>query len=165
MSLHSERTPIVAPRGQEGKCVACSQPLHTHFDKTGRWSGCRAQVDPSLKFFLVPDRRQPFPPTHVVRKALASDRPLRAQPASVPQAGPVVYRAAYGLRDPKVKAIASARDREVFTVIARSKGLTRAALLKALRASTRTGIVDGAVRRLRLKRLITAERAPRAEAA
>lgn len=48
-----------------------------------------------------------------------------------------------------------AHDLAVYKQIARRKGTTRAQLLTALGAEARTGVVDGAVRRLRLKRVIS----------
>jgi hypothetical protein len=63
----------------------------------------------------------------------------------------VKYVAKFPLRHERVKGIRSERDREVYTALARSRGgLSRLDLLKALHATKRTGIVDGAVRRLRI---------------
>jgi hypothetical protein len=58
------------------------------------------------------------------------------------------------LSAPRVKKLTD-RDREVYRLIARKKaGQGRKDLLKELH-TRRTGVVDGAVRRLRLKKLIT----------
>jgi membrane-bound lytic murein transglycosylase B len=54
----------------------------------------------------------------------------------------------------KINAL-PAHDLAVYKQIARRKGTTRAQLLTALGAETRTGVVDGAVRRLRLKHVIS----------
>lgn len=51
-----------------------------------------------------------------------------------------------------------ARDQQVYRTLQRApEGLTRAKLLSACHAQVHTGIVDGAVRRLRQKKLIRVE--------
>jgi hypothetical protein len=76
----------------------------------------------------------------------------RATPQVAPKESWVKYVAKFPLRHDRVKGIRSERDREVYTTLARSRdGLSRLDLLKALHATKRTGIVDGAVRRLRIR--------------
>lgn len=164
------RTDSETFRGQPGPCIACGSTLASHFDKRNRWIGCRAVIDPRIKFFLVPDRRQPDGqrPTVAFKASLAAtqERPAHVpslvthvRPTTPLHVSRVLYKAKYGLRDPKVKKISSERDREVYTTIARAKrGITRADLLKAEKATDHTGIVDGAVRRLRLKKMIAVVR-------
>lgn len=83
----------------------------------------------------------------------------RAALASV-RAPQVTYAAKFPMRDERVKAIDSLRDKQVYRLIrtAATGGATRAALLLALGAADHTGIVDGAVRRLRLRGLLTVQR-------
>lgn len=93
------------------------------------------------------------PPRAQVRHPLRS---AHVQPVRTPRPARVVYVAAFGIRDPKAKRIDSERDREVLATIARARnGISRTDLLRALNATKRTGIVDGAVRRLRLAKAIT----------
>lgn len=65
-------------------------------------------------------------------------------------------RVTYRPVDGRVKAPrgVSATDQRVYAVIRRMGSVTRGRLLTALRVGTRTGIVDGAVRRLRLAKVI-----------
>ncbi len=83
--------------------------------------------------------------------------PVGARPTSL-RAVRLRYVASYGIRDPKARRIGSERDREVLAVIARNRtGISRPDLLRALNAEQHTGIVDGAVRRLRLRKAITTQ--------
>lgn len=69
----------------------------------------------------------------------------------------VVYKA----KDARTKAPRglSTRDQEVYAAIqAVREGLSRGALLRKFHATIHTGIVDGAVRRLRVKKLVVADR-------
>lgn len=184
MTKRTSPTVAIDPmlKGREGYCVVCEGPIAQHFDGRNRWKGCPAVANPDVQFLLVPDRRATaaFSASHKRQHSLPPYRPATAadyaQAAPAPVPAPsltrtliaardvrrrphtqarVLYRAKYGIRDPKVKAIGSDRDRAVFVSIARAKrGVSRIDLLKLHRASTHTGIVDGAVRRLRLRKLI-----------
>lgn len=87
------------------------------------------------------------------RSAEGAGRPLT--PSQV--RAQVAYMARFPLSHDKVKKIESERDKQIYRLIAHArKGLTRLGLLAELNTN-RTGIVDGAVRRLRLKGLVGVE--------
>jgi hypothetical protein len=69
----------------------------------------------------------------------------------------VRYVARYPLTERAIERL-PAPERKVYGLIWRNKsGATRALLLNALKATKATGRVDGALRRLRLKKLIRVE--------
>lgn len=109
--------------------------------------------------------------THTATKPAPKAPTTRQEPATPPKAahkavwartiptGPqVAYVAKYAVTH---KAIANlpTHDRKVYGLVARArtKGATRPQLLDALDARKHTGRVDGAIRRLRLKKVITVQ--------
>ena len=97
------------------------------------------------------------PATLTQGKRLTDRTPLSTpRPARAPMGPQVAYTARYPVTSPTIGRIPP-HDRKVYGLIARSraKGATRAQLLDALDARTATGRVDGAVRRLRLRKVIT----------
>ncbi len=146
----------VARRGIEGPCVLCRQPIAAHIGHQGQWIGCTTQaVSPDTRFILMPDRRaaERPGPSRVPQISV----PAATQKASQPTAR-VVYHA---VSKPRLAAALTETDAKVYAVLARrpKHGASRAFLLAALDATERTGIVDGAVRRLRLKGLVKVVRA------
>lgn len=164
-------------KGVEGGCIACRQPISDHVDRRGDWIGCQAPNLPNdIPFFLIPDRRllgrrvtpeprvrtnghgqerrheaEALPPTPAKKAAPRATSPV------VRVSGPqVVYIARYPLTAGPVGRL-PAHDRRVYGLIAKARktGATRAALLEALGAQKRTGRIDGAVRRLRLRHVIS----------
>jgi hypothetical protein len=150
----------------------CGQTIQSHFGHKDVWLGCPSnRVSAEAPMVLIVDRRAPdrnrrtgdLPESrrrrsgdspHDPQVSTNGDKP--APSTRAPQVAPkeswVKYVAKFPLRHDKVKAIASDRDREVYAHLARSRsGLSRLELLKAMRATKRTGIVDGAVRRLRVR--------------
>lgn len=103
---------------------------------------------------------------HVVDKALDQTvlaPPVVATPTPRPTTRPRsrrarVARVVYQVRDRRVRAVAHAgvSDTRVYAILRATKqGLSRHQLLTRLHATSRTGIVDGALRRLRLQKAIT----------
>ena len=158
-----------ARRGLEGGCVLCHQPVSTHIGEQGQWIGCSAQsVPPDTLFLLIPDRRKAAltVPKSLERRGTTvrvpvplPDPPATSPRATQPRGSRVVYH--LGLDKPRVIASLPETDARVYAVIARrpKQGASRLFLLQQLAAEQRTGIVDGAVRRLRLKGLVKAEAA------
>ncbi len=142
---------VGAMAGQEGICVVCRHLAHEHV-RGGRWVGCKGVRGPAARLILVPDRRADSRAvTLQVDRRRDIERPVIH---SVPQTGSVAYVALYPVSHERVQDISSDRDRGIYRLIARRKtGWTRADLLDAL-GTDRTGIVDGALRRLRLRNLV-----------
>ncbi len=157
-------------RGTEGACVLCHQSIARHMGARGQWVGCTAQtVPPGTPFLLIPDRRfiGAQARAHVRVEARVDRRnvaapmlplPPTATRVAVPRVR-VVYHVVPG--KPRLVERLPVTDAKVYAVLARrpKHGASRSALLHALQAGTRTGIVDGAVRRLRLKGLVKAQAA------
>ncbi len=162
--------------GIEGGCSLCGQTIQSHFGHRDTWLGCLSnRVGDSAPMVLIVDRRKAdrnrrigdIPEsrrrhTDGPATAIAADtgrnghKPAKVVVSRAPQTAPkeswVKYVAKFGVRHEKVKAIESERDQEVYTILAHAKnGLSRLDLLKAMKATKRTGIVDGAVRRLRIR--------------
>lgn len=160
-------TSVLSPyvrKGAEGLCQMCAKPITAHVGKHGEWLGCQSQaIGQKTPLILIADRRQEGKRQ---KAAGAAKTPARAkaadmaqvvpQPilaASVPRYTHTRYVALVGVSNPGVKELTE-RDNQIFRLIAQSKqGRGRAKLLADLK-TTRTGIVDGAVRRLRLKNLV-----------
>jgi hypothetical protein len=140
-------------KGREGTCQVCRAPVSAHVDKRGQWLGCQSQkVANGATLILIPDRRQH---TYTRRYTAAGDAQPASRAADIRRTvarvrGALVrYMAQFRLSDDRVREL-SDRDRGIYRLIAKSnKGISRPDLLKAVDPS-RTGIVDGAVRRLRL---------------
>lgn len=156
----------VVRRGQPGICTVCRGSVVAHFDQRGQWVGCPNQKAPDVPFLLIPDRRAVTRPQGVDRRQADQPpaRPTIFNPgASSPartavqatHSARVVYRAVGRVAAAKVDALTGS-DKAVYQVIARRpvQGAARGWLLTALDATKRTGIVDGALRRLRLAGLI-----------
>ncbi len=167
-------------KGIEAGCFACRKPVSAHFDHRGQWLGCTAaHVPVDTPFFLTPDRRQmgrrvtpePLPVPHngqerrhtpaptTPKKVVpgATSRPAPSKPAVERVSGPqVVYVARYPVTASPIDRLPT-HDRKVYGLIARARkgGATRAALLDHMKAHQHTGRVDGAVRRLRLRHVIS----------
>lgn len=159
--------------GVEGHCVACDQPIHAHFGHKGVWVGCPSdRVPVNAPMILMIDRRAAHPSRRATDGTVTTgeghtrrdtDRPQTdrreanapkptPQPQLAPKTSWTVYKAKFPLSHAKVKAIESERDQEVYRFLAKTRvGLSRLELLKAMKATKRTGIVDGAVRRLRVR--------------
>ncbi len=147
--------------GVDGGCMMCRQPIVTHLTRTGAWLGCADQrVPPTARMILVVERRHAESPREssvMTRHAATSQDRSRPESARVKR---VVYLAKYATAHKwfasKLAKIVSDRDREVYqTVAGTPRGLTRTALLARFNAWTRTGIVDGALYRLRHAGLLT----------
>ncbi len=160
--------------GIDGGCMACLRPIADHVDSRGQWLGCRGTRE-DVPLILIPDRRAlaaPAPPQAPeprqerrqtgptpapARRQLAQERvsqaPARPHVATGPQ---VLYLARYPVTDRAIDRLPP-HDRKVYGQIARmrGKGATRAFLLDAIDAQKHTGRVDGAIRRLRLRKVIT----------
>jgi hypothetical protein len=124
-------------------------------------SGCYDEVMASV--WGIPLSRRATDTRTPVTPRIPSD--TSEKPSSRPQtrtSGPrpdlrrarVQYVAVAPASARKINAL-PAHDLAVYKQIARRKGTTRAQLLTALGAESRTGVVDGAVRRLRLKHVIS----------
>jgi hypothetical protein len=170
----------VTRSGQPGICLVCHQPVTAHVDSRGQWLGCKAGVrGKPVTLLLVPARRRT---DAELLERVSGTLALKATPAATGTASEghktqssskpspdhvanpvgrpaVAYVAKLPVTHNKVKALSSERDREVYGVIRKLRHATRAGLIKQLNAEERTGIVDGAVRRLRLAKLITVEAA------
>lgn len=170
-------------RGLEGGCIACRKPISDHVDQRGDWIGCDAPNLPkNIPFFLIPDRRlmgrRVTPEPKPTNGRPVDERRSQPAPATLPQEprsnggttshptprhtshrglqGPqVTYVARYPVTHPAIGRLPN-HDRKVYGLIvrARKSGATRLSLLEALGATKHTGRVDGAVRRLRLRKVI-----------
>lgn len=153
-------------RGKEGRCLACHKPVTAHVSDKGQWLGCsNSRLPEATTFVLVP--AEPVRESRHLATAVANDTapalataPAPHKPHRATRTPGVVYVGKFALDHKRVRAIESERDRTVYRLIRleRDKGATRAALLAALKAGEHTGIVDGAVRRLRLLGVVKAER-------
>jgi hypothetical protein len=142
----------VVRRGKEGVCLACKQPIREHFGHKNAWVGCQDDgITADTPFLLVPARKRIE--QQAVKKLFANIRDgelasvARVIRVSTPRVGKDVLYVA----DRRIKAtkFESDRLREVLRIVkARKHGIGRRDLITKLRASKRTGIVDGALRRL-----------------
>ena len=113
------------------------------------------------RFTLVPYKatRKPTERRYASKPAtphLAHDR-ATARPVVAPPAPLVRYRAKFPLSHTRVKTIRKSKDYELYRLLRTcNEGATRPACLLAMKSSEHPGVVDGAVRRLRLKGLIQA---------
>jgi hypothetical protein len=157
--------------GLDGGCVACFKPVTDHVDQRGHWLGCKgAKINvplvlvPLLAMMKAPEiaALPTIPKGKKIALAIkaAKDRRVKAQPAPVhyvkPSGPQVTYVARYPLGHNAVQRL-SPHNRKVYGLIAKARvnGATRRALLDALNATKSTGRVDGAVRRLRLLKVVT----------
>lgn len=159
-------------RGIDGGCILCHKTVASHIDARGAWTGCPGQTElpANTPFLLIPDRRflntvaqrpvvverrQPAPVAQVAPPAAQAAPQTHRAALPAPRPSRVAYRVA---GHPSQRAVASLpqSDAKVYKVVAGRpvKGATRGFLLAALHAEQSTGVVDGAVRRLRLKGLI-----------
>lgn len=167
IQTHSSALAPFIRSGLDGGCQVCGKRVADHMDKRGEWLGCRG-VKTQVPLILIPDRRN-IAAMGVGQTPIAGGRKILARirqdgraedrtpkPAPVLVSGPqVVYVAKWPASHKKVLDLAPA-DRKVYGLIlrGRTKGATRAQLLEALDAHKRTGRVDGAVRRLRLRGVV-----------
>lgn len=172
----------VVRKGVEGWCIMCNQRITAHMDTRGNWLGCSGSAAPAdVPYLLVPDlgqltaafrkqlgpivgmnRRvtdlvQNAPKTHEVAPGTTIAARVALPPTGqVRISGPqVAYFARYPVTAPQIQRLPP-HDRKVYGLIARKRkaGATRKGLMEAMRTK-RTGQVDGAVRRLRLRHVIT----------
>lgn len=126
-------------------------------------SGCYDEVMASV--WGIPLSRRVTDTRTPVTPRIPSDTPAKPTPrhqkrtsarpvARVPRTARVQYVAVAPASARKINVLPM-HDLAVYKQIARRKGTTRAQLLSALGVESRTGVVDGAVRRLRLKRVIS----------
>ncbi len=172
-------------KGIEGWCIACRLSITKgHVDNKGNWIGCRAEGVPAdTPFLLIPDRRffvdrrvTPKPPNGEITHTNGERRTTAPRTAKSPgvmgkpkgkprgRQGPqVVYVARLLATSPEVEQLPEA-DRKVYDLIAsRGKdGATRTHLLEATDTTKATGKTDGAIRRMRLKKLIEVQPHPQA---
>lgn len=177
------QTELFAPlvrSGADGGCLACGHKVADHVDQRGAWLGCPAVGAPNVPLVLVPAQglgamagnganpAQAQPRKEIRGKVVVSPagkenvapraaKAVDAGKAGVHPTGPqVAYIARYTVDNPAVQRLPN-HDRKVYGLIARFKtnGATRKTLLEALKALKHTGRVDGAVRRLRLRHVIT----------
>lgn len=162
--------------GLDSGCVMCNRPVAAHVDHRGYWIGCPSLTD-NVPMILIPDRRSPqqdtaadtahhYEPPPPTRPTPRQDRQTerrapqqhRQAPARrfLPTGPQVLYLARYAVSTPQIDRLPP-HDRKVYGLIARmrGKGATRALLLDALDATKATGRVDGAIRRLRLRKVIS----------
>jgi hypothetical protein len=168
----SERpAPIAQVFGADGGCTVCRKPVIDHVDNRGQWLGCPGVRTNRAAMILVPlypnqadrqprgqlqeDLAQAPEPVESVREA----RNFRTvsttvnRPAYEAMRGPrVSYHALYAVNDRRLETVSNS-DLAVYRLIRDryKQGATRSYLLERLHAQDRTGIVDGAVRRLRLE--------------
>ncbi len=154
--------------GVEGMCVACGQRVTAHVDHRGNWVGCAGAERTSQTYLLIPDRREvvramsallPSGRTPEPREGVSTPPTPQSRPGASSRVSGVVYKAA-GRYAQKVVEDLPPADRALWQLVARrpEKGWTRQELLRATDALKATGRVDGAVRRLRLRKLVTVER-------
>lgn len=158
-------------KGQEGRCLACHKPVTAHVDRSGRWLGCsNGTVADQTTFVLVP--AEPVTPATVLPEKIvapaASQRPQARRFSTVktgkakvhdePRRASVAYVAKFPLTHAKVTRIDSERDKGIYRLLRQhpAKGLTRAELLARLNTD-HTGVVDGALRRLRVRGVVTVQ--------
>ncbi len=160
--------------GLEGPCLECLKPITAHIDARGQWIGCQSKNAPDVPFMLVPARRKTDFTSTLTLKPDGNGHDRRVNtPPPTPKAAPkevvkvsvsqpraitgpqVTYVARFALDNPAIDRLPP-HDRKVYGLIARARtnGATRATLLDHLGAHKHTGRVDGAVRRLRLRKVI-----------
>jgi hypothetical protein len=156
--------------GLDGGCVACFKPVADHVDQRGKWLGCNgAKINvplvlvPLLAMMKAPQIAQlPTVPkgkkiAQAIKAAKAQRHTTTAPVHFVKPSGPqVTYVARYPVTHNAVQRL-SPHNRRVYGLIAKARvnGATRRGLLEALDATKSTGRVDGAVRRLRLLKVVT----------
>ena len=129
-----------APRyGRIGACVACSQPIHAHFDAAGGFLGCAAVTEDTV-FVLVPisdgDIRRPASPSRmrefrraryipVIRKGSVDDLNLTDRQRNVLQH--VIDAGKRGILNREVEQLS---------------GLTHSSVSNALHWLRRCGLID-----------------------
>lgn len=154
--------------GMDGGCLACMESIADHFGSRGEWLGCKGvkAVAHNVPFILVPvlmktvlDKTTTIPQER--RSVTPASKPAssrKSAPASLPLGPQVAYVASYPLTHKKINELPPS-DRKVYGLIARNRksGATRGHLLDQLHARQSTGKVDGAVRRLRIRKVITVQ--------
>lgn len=147
--------------GIDAGCVACGEPIISHIGTHG-WLGCKGAnrvTSANVPFVLVPvpvlsQALSSKPASFVSQPTTQPRKPVAA--SSLPLGPQVAYVARYPVTHNAIDRLPP-HDRKVYGLIAKGRkgGATRGHLLDVMKARQSTGRVDGAVRRLRLRKVIT----------